>query len=38
MHFINIFFIIVIIKLSRAQIRIRIPSNTSKKELKYATA
>ena len=31
MHFINIFFIIVIIKISRA-------SNTTKKELKYATA
>jgi len=38
MHFINIFFKIVIIKIYRAQICMRIPSNTSKKELKYATA
>ena len=38
MHFINIFFTIVIIKICRAQIYMRIPSNTSKKELKYASA
>ena len=37
---INIFFIILIImiKIYRAQVRMRIPSNASKKELKYATA
>jgi len=38
MHFINIFLKILIVKIYRAQIRMRIPSNTSKKELKYATA
>ena len=38
MHFVKIFLKIVIIKIYRAQIRMRIPSNTSKKELKYATA